>query len=161
MGAFIEIGNKFYEIQYNFASFSCSDLDDEGLSTVSDYIEIENLNLQETEITNNGIKYLKKLKYLNILRLKGNPQLTNECIPYLTDLENLQELQIHETSIDQDGLEKLVVLEHLENIVLEVWENNFTYEGLLKFSIAMPNCTILAKGDGEFHNGKFNGKWGH
>lgn len=76
------------------ASFSGSNLNDEGLTHISNCSEIENLNLQETEITNEGIKYLKKLSKLKHLRLKGNPQLTNDCISYLMEIENLHNLQI-------------------------------------------------------------------
>lgn len=143
------------------ASFSSSNFNDEGLIHLSNCSEIESLNLQETEITNEGIKYLKKLKKLKHLRLKENPQLTNECISNLTELESLQDLQIQETSITEDGLGKLIVLKNLEYITIDVWENNYTFEGLLKISIRIPNCNILAKGDGIFCNGEFEGKWRH
>ena len=91
METLIKIGNHFYDIKsehfslkfgdsvgnvkelFNLrqfthlksASFSCSDLNDEGLSFLSNFIQIENLNLQETEITDDGTKYLKKLINLN------------------------------------------------------------------------------------------------
>ncbi len=185
METLIKIGNHFYDVKnehfspefgesvrdvkklFNLkqftnlksASFSGSDLNDEGLSFLSNFIQIENLDLQETDITNDGIKYLKKLKNLNYLRLKGNTQLTNECIPHLTEIESLLNLQIQETSINQEGLEKLIILINLNDIVLNLWGNNFNYEKLLKLSINMPNCNILVKGNGEFYNGKFEGKW--
>lgn len=143
------------------ASFSSSNLKDEGLAYVVNCNEIENLNLQETEITNEGIKYLKKLKKLKYLRLKENPQLTNECISNLAEIEHLEDLQIHGTSITEDGLKNLAILENLKDITLSVRENNYTFEGLLKLSIVIQNCTILAKGDGIFYNGKFEGDWSH
>lgn len=136
------------------ASFSGSDLNDDGLSFISNFLDIENLCLQETEITNNGIKYLKKLEKLSILRLKDNPQLTNECVPFLTEIENLQDLQIHGTSITQDGLEKLGVMKNLKNVLIDVWNDNFTYDGLLKLSINMPNCAFHVKSGVEIKNGK-------
>lgn len=143
------------------ASFASSNLNNNGLALLSSLIQLEYLDLQETEITDDGTKYLTNLKNLNFLRLKDNPQLTNECIPHLTKIENLKELQINETSINQKGLEKLVVMKNLEKIILEVWKNNFTFETLLKISLKMPNCIIQAKGDGEFHNGRFDGEWNH
>ena len=141
------------------ASFSNSDLNDEGLSFLSTLIQIENLNLQSTQITNNGTKYLKKFENLKYLRLKDNPQLTNDCIYNLIAMKNLQELQIQETLINQEGLKKIVEMKNIKNIIIDVWNNNFTYEGLLELSASNPNCSILAKGDGEFYNGKFKGKW--
>ncbi|GAA5096492.1 hypothetical protein GCM10023210_30310 [Chryseobacterium ginsengisoli] len=143
------------------ASFTNSNLNDEGLAHVSNCSKIENLNLQDTEITNDGIKYLKNLKFLQYLRLKGNSQLTDECISHLLELENLLNLQIQETSITEDGLKKLTALKYMENITIQVQSNNYTFEGLLKISSKLPDCEILAKGDGTFCNGEFEGKWRH
>ncbi|MBC5833892.1 hypothetical protein G6N05_03265 [Flavobacterium sp. F372] len=139
--------------------FADSDLNDEGLAFLSILNQLESLNLQGTSITNDGIKYLAKLENLTDLRLKENPQLTNECIPHLIEIENLEDLQIHETSINYKGLEKLIVMKNLKDIVLQIWDNNFTYKELIKFSISMPNCIILAKGNGKFLNGSFEGEW--
>lgn len=147
--------NNFNELSYlnqfpnlTSASFTNSNLNDEGLAHVSNCINIEDLDLQDTEITNNGIKYLKNLKFLKYLRLKDNLQLTDECVPYLTELENLLNLQIQETSITEDGLKKLTALRYMENIIIQVQNNNYTFEGLLKISSKLPDCEILAKGDG-------------
>jgi hypothetical protein len=43
--------------------------------------------------------------------------------------------------------------------VLDIWKNNFTQEALLALSEKMPDCSILAKGKGEFKNGSFDGIW--
>ncbi len=48
---------------------------------------------------------------------------------------------------------------NLEDILVNIWDNNYTYEGLLEISRKMPNCTILTKGKGDFHNGLFDGRW--
>lgn len=147
------------------ASFSCSNLNDEGLAHISDCYKIEYLDVQDTEITNEGIKHLKNLNNLQYLRLKENSQLTNDCIPDLAALDFLSNLQIHETSINEEGLKKFVALKNLElycfleNICIDVWNNNYTFEGLLDISKKIPDCAILAKGNGEFLNGTFNGKW--
>jgi len=143
------------------ASFYSSNLNDEGLAHVSNCINIENLDLQDTEITNDGIKYLKNLKLLQQLRLKGNTQLTDECVPHHIELENLLNLQIQETSITEIGLKKLTVVKYMEMITVQVWNNNFTSDGLLEISRELPDCEILAKGDGSFCNGEFEGKWSH
>lgn len=149
------------------ASFSGSNLTDDGLACISNCSKIQSLNLQETEITNEGIKYLKKLENLSDLRLKGNPQLTNDCISNLAALDFLFNLQIHETSINEEGLKTFVALKNLEihcfleNICIDIRGNNYTFEGLLDISGKIPGCAILAKGNGEFLNGTFDGKWRH
>jgi hypothetical protein len=53
----------------------------------------------------------------------------------------------------------MVVLKNLHLIVLDVFEDNYTFEGLSQLSIEIPNCEILAKGNGMFMNGNFEGKW--
>lgn len=141
------------------ASFYDTGLNDEGLRYVSDVPTIENLNLQDTRISNEGLGVLERLPQLLYLRLKENEQLSNECIPHLLKLRQLVDLQIHETSIDQCGLNQFAVMGSLEDICLDVWGNNYSFEGLLGLSTRMPRCRILAKGRGEFWQGEFSGTW--
>ncbi|MFZ4930225.1 hypothetical protein [Chryseobacterium sp. Mn2064] len=183
----IKIGNRYYDINSehfslewgesltNFnelsylkhfpnltsATFTNTNLNDEGLAHISNCRRIYNLNLQDTEITNDGLKYLQNITLLQHLRLKDNLQLTDECIPHLIELDLLLDLQIQETSITQKGLKKLTALKYLEKLIIDVRKDNYTFEGLLQLSRDLPDCEILAKGDGAFCNGKFNGKWKH
>ncbi|MGV3612107.1 MAG: hypothetical protein ACO1N0_14205 [Fluviicola sp.] len=140
------------------ASFPGTNLDDYGLSFVTQCKHIDNLNLQETEITNQGISHLKNLIHLKYLRLKENDQLDNSCIPFLNDCQNLIDLQIHETSINQEGLRELHI-PGLKDLIIDVWDNNFDFEFLKEYSLKYPECAILAKGKGVFLNGTFNGEW--
>lgn len=182
----IKIGNHFYDINSehfclkwgeslsNFnelsylnqflnlrsATFTNTNLNDEGLAIVSNCSMIDNLNLQDTEITNEGIQHLQNLYSLKYLRLKENFQLTDECVPYLIELDRLTNLEIQETSITENGLKKLTALEYLEKITIYIRDNNYTFEGLLQISSELPeDCELLAKGNGAFYNGKFEGKW--
>ena len=149
---------KYLYSHQSEASFAMTDLDDSGLLQISGFKYLSNLNVQETEITDQGISYLKNLKYLSHLRLKGNPQLTNACIPFLNECRDLIDLQIHETSIDEDGLRALNI-PGLEDLIIDVSNGNFSFEFLIEYSAKFPNCRILAKGNGEFLNGKFDGEW--
>ena len=142
------------------ASFCATNLDDVGLEHVSRVPTLENLDLQYTRITDDGLACLQRLPRLACLRLKENAQLTNTCIPHLLRLDALAELQIHETSIDHHGLAKLEAMKNLRHIVLDVREGNYSFDMLLALSSRMPACTILAKGDGEFFQGRFDGVWG-
>lgn len=141
------------------ASFCGSGLDDVGLRYVSDVPTIENLNLQDNRISNEGLCVLERLPKLKYLRLKENAQLSNECIPHLLKLKQLMDLQIHETSIDQFGLNQLAVMGTLTDICLDVWGDNYSFAGLLDLSTRMLQCRILAKGRGEFWQGEFSGTW--
>ena len=139
------------------ASLTSSNLNDEGLFHLCQVATLENLNLQETRITDEGLRHLALLPRLRHLRLKDNPQLTNGCVPHLCALSSLVDLQVHETSIDQSGLDELVVLSGLRDLTIEVWDENFTFEGLVALSSKMPLCAILAKGQGTFLGGAFAG----
>jgi hypothetical protein len=141
------------------ANFCGSGLDDVGLRYVSDVPTIENLDLQDTRITNEGLSVLERLPNLKVLRLKENEQLSNECIPHLLKLKQLMNLQIHETSIDQFGLNQLAVMSTLTDICLYVEGDNYSFDGLLNLSNWLPLCTILAKSRGEFWQGEFTGRW--
>jgi hypothetical protein len=141
------------------ASFVGSGLDDHGLKLVVKSSAIDNLNLQQTRVSNEGLASLAQLKRLRFLRLKENFQISNECIPHILSLHALVDLQIHETSIDQHGLRKLVPLCNLRDICLDVTHSNYSFASLLEISGLMPKCTILAKGRGDFCNGSFEGTW--
>jgi len=141
------------------ANFCGSGLDDVGLRYVSDVPTIENLDLQDTRVSDDGLCVLERLPNLKYLRLKENAQLSNACIPYLLKLKQLADLQIHETAIDQRGLNQLVGMDALRDICLDVWKNNYSFDDLSDLSRRMPECTILAKGRGEFFQGGFTGTW--
>jgi len=141
------------------ANFFGTDLDDRGLQHVARVSTLDQLDLQETKITNDGLAHLAKLPLLSYLRLKDNRQLTNDCIPHILRLTALSNLQVHETSIDQAGLNQLATLQNLRDICLYVEDDNYSFQALLELSARMPQCTILAKGRGEFRDGEFDGNW--
>lgn len=141
------------------ASLATSSLDDFGLAYVCNVTTIEYLDLQDTEITDSGLENLSRLPNLKTLRLKGNRQLTNGCVMYLAKLSGVSDLQIHETSINQGGLPELTQMSQLKELCLSVHGGNFSFGTLTETSRRMPNCTILAKGHGEFFNGQFDGNW--
>lgn len=106
------------------ASFHATGLDDVGLGYVTKVRTIENLNPQDTKVSDEGLIALKRLPNLRHLRLKENPHLSNACIPHLLKLGRLEDLQIQETSIDMAGLEQVVDMGTLTDICLDVWRDN-------------------------------------
>jgi len=140
------------------ASFNDTNLNDIGLKYIVECKQIDNLNLQLTKVTDTGLALLSQLKDLKYLRLKENHQLTNNCIKHINELENLIDLQIQDTNIDQFGLEQLA-LTKLESLIVDVWQENHSFNSLITLSRRLPNSNIVAKGKGEFYNGKFNGNW--
>lgn len=141
------------------ASFCKTTLDDVGLEHVSHVATLENLDLQDTKISNAGLAHLSKLTLLHSLRLNGNRQLTNECVPHLTRLASLTDLQIPGTAIDEHGLASLDGMTNLRNITVELRDSNFTFNFLQALSARMNECVIRADGRGEFFRGEFHGQW--
>lgn len=141
------------------ATFAGTDLDDIGLSYVCNVIDIEDLNLQWTEISDQGLGTLARLPRLACLRLKENDQLTNECIGHLTKLDKLTDLQIHGTSIDQQGLKELARLKNLRYLFIDSDNCGNSLEMTIALSLQMPDCEIGVKGRGTFINGEFDGRW--
>ncbi len=141
------------------ASFCDTNLNDDGLRHLANATTIENLNLQYTQISNQGLAFLAGMPRLTDLRLKGNDQLTSDCIVHLLKLGNLENLQIHETSIDQSGLDRLAPMAQLRDLCIDEWNEHLSFESLQALSRQMPLCLILVKGKGQFCDGVFSGKW--
>lgn len=154
-----ELGKLAALVNLRSANFCSTNINDEGLRHLSNASMIDYLDLQETEIGNEDLAWLADMQRLAYLRLKDNPQLDNGCIDGLLKLSNLSELQIHETSIDQDGLDRLEPMTQLRDLLIYRDGDNFSYPRLLALSRRLPQCTILVKGSGEFSQGTFNGTW--
>jgi hypothetical protein len=131
------------------ASFGSTNLNDAGLAFLCENTAIESLDLQDTQISNEGIVCLSRLKKLNYLRLKENYQLDDACMSSINKLEQLVDLQIHGTNITQNGLEMLTS-QTLRNLLI----NPIDKAILLPLSKKLPQCSILIKGKAEFLNGK-------
>ena len=131
------------------ASFSSFQLPDLGLQYLCEATQLQNLNLQDTLLTNQGLCHLQKLQHLSHLRLKEHSQLNEEAVPFLNQLQNLTELQIHETSIYEKGLQQLNLPKLRQLLVNEVEKGI-----LLELSNKLPYCSILVKGKMELWKGQ-------
>ena len=134
------------------ANFDSTNLNDVGLKSICSCKTLENISIQNTKVSNHGIRFLARLPELKYLRMKENDQLTNGCIAEINKLSNLIDLQIHETGIDQNGLKDLR-LESIENIIVNSSGNSQDFDFLQKLSARLA-CTILVKGRTEFEHGK-------
>ncbi len=134
---------------------SSSDLYDKHLEIIGQLKTLELLDLDLTEITDSGLKNLIQLTQLRKLRLKDNPQLTNDCIAYLLDIEQLELIHIENTSITIDGLIKLLTQKELKTVILDCEFDN-SIDELLSISEKYPKLEIVFKGTGIMSNGKLN-----
>lgn len=132
-----------------------SDLEDQHLEVIGKMETLELLDLDATEITNYGLFFLKPLHNLKQLRLKDNPQLTNGCIDYLSELGTLEMLHAGNTGITIAGFKKLLDRVRLKTLILDS-EFADLIEDLLQLSAAHPGLEILVKGRASIVNGKMN-----
>ena len=128
-------------------------LDDVGLGYICDCPGLDKLALQNTALSNEGLRELGRLPKLAHLRLKDNRQLDDRCAPHLAALGELVDLQLHETSIGREGLALLVGLSELRDLLVSLDEARLTRDDLLALSARMPRCSILVKGVGSFEAG--------
>jgi hypothetical protein len=82
------------------ANFRYYNVDDEGIAWMTEYVmSIYQLDLDETDITNIGIKELTKLDYINEIRLKNCEGVDENCLPDLLKIKGLELLHLGGTSI--------------------------------------------------------------
>ena len=93
---------------------------DEDLWRMVQGIEtVDQLDLDETEVTNEGMKHLIQLKSLCELRLKGCWAITNAAMEYICQINGLELLHLHGTQINTDGLEQIGELKSLKRLLIE------------------------------------------
>lgn len=98
---------------------SCYRLQDKDLLTIGTLTQVELLDLVMTEITDSGLGHLQNMVCLEELRLKDNPQLTDNCIPHLVRLKSLKLLHLGTTSVTISGVRQLLEALELETLVLD------------------------------------------
>jgi hypothetical protein len=126
---------------------------DHDLVTIGQVTSLELLDLDLTDISNNGLQHLSNLTNLSELRLKDNPQLTDDCVNYLLHFDKLKLIYIANTSITINGIKKMLSHLNLKTIILDSNLDN-DIEELLLITEKYPKLKITLKGRGEISNGK-------
>lgn len=123
------------------------DLNDAGLAYfLRDVIGVKMLDLNETEITNESIKELTNLLYVDELRLKGCYAIDNDCISDLNKLVSLKFLHIKDTNITIHGILQLTNLEDLTTLLFSD-NNTIDFENkMMQLKEIMPNCNFVVNG---------------
>lgn len=123
------------------------ELNDAGLAYfLRDVIGVNMLDLNETEITNESIKELSNLLYVDELRLKGCFAIDNDCIPDLNKLVSLKFLHIKDTSITIDGILQLKDLEDLTTLLFSEDDTLDIKNKMEKLKKMLPNCNFVING---------------
>lgn len=87
---------------------------------------ISEIHLKQTLVTDEGLKYISKFKYLEILYLRNHNKITKESIPYFNEIKSLQSLNINKTKITLTDLYKSLNNQSLNEVFIssEVNEEN-------------------------------------
>lgn len=144
---FARLPGDFEEIPAHINHFRCKDagIDDYWLEKLVSAIKsINMLDLDENEITNEGIYHLTKLENLKELRLKECNLIDNGCLEYLNQIHSLELLHIGGTSITIDHLIKLNGLVKLKTLLVSSdLEKETVREILSPIGNELPECEFI------------------
>jgi hypothetical protein len=120
------------------------ELDDEAFAYIMPNVKgVNMLDLNETMITNESIKYLGRLEYVYELRCKGCHFLDNDCITDLNKLSDLVFLHLNHTGITIDGLLGLTGLNKLHTLLFTGDVDSSFAGKMLQLKIAIPDCEFV------------------
>ena len=91
---------------------------DDDLSLVGQLVNLKELYIHESKVTDAGLKHLRALKNLQTLSLATTP-VTNAGLKHLRPLTSLRFLNLSGTQISDDGLKHLKPLENLRDLSLD------------------------------------------
>jgi len=120
---------KYFGISYSQAgnlnpvvkrlNFKDSELDDEGLLFLISKVKvIDQLDLDNTLVTDKGVQYLTKLESIKELRLKGCRGITQKCLPDLASMKELELLHLGRTVVTLEDAKTLSRLQNLKLLLL-------------------------------------------
>lgn len=115
-------------------------LDDDGLKVIEDLGALEQVIIENVNITDNGMIYLASLDGLTSLTLV-NTGVTDTGLSHLVALSELRHLDLGETRITDAGLDQLHDLRKLE--FLSVKGTAVTAEGVARLKLRLPTCQVL------------------
>lgn len=120
------------------------ELDDDAFAFIMKKVKgVNMLDLNETAITNESIKLLTRLEYINELRAKECRGLDNGCIEFLNQLTSLIFLHVKSTGITIDGLLQLTSLANLKELMFSTDDAENLDEKMLQLKQILPGCNFV------------------
>jgi hypothetical protein len=100
--------------------------------------DLEQLNLRRGLVGDELLKGIGPLP-IRYLSLEAT-RITDDGLPHLAQLTNLQELVLPETAVTDEGLAHLERLTHIDSIMLG--QTRVTVRGIERLKQSLPNCSI-------------------
>lgn len=107
---------------------------------------INMLDLDETDISNDGMEHLTKMDFIKELRLKGIREIDNDCIVHLNKIKGLELLYLKGTSVTIDGILKLDSKPQLKELFFSAKNDEVNKEKMLQLKELMPACSFIIDG---------------
>lgn len=131
---FMPVANKVFGVGWvrrlekvNLVQVRSSPAEDDDLKIIGQLSHVDDLDLQGTRITDEGLIHLKRLPMLRILELSGT-QITGEGLAHLSECASLTHLNLHETQVVDSSLVHLKQIPNLSGVALD--DTRVTDQGL-------------------------------
>ena len=128
LDGFVTYGDPINSWVKSVTFIAIGELNDEGVAVIND-----------TKITDDGLKHLKDLTKLDSLSLHSG-KVTDDGLKHLSVLTSLQTLHLSISKVTDAGLEHLKGLTNLKS--LSIRSPNVTDKGVERLRQALPNCKI-------------------
>jgi Leucine-rich repeat (LRR) protein len=104
---------------------------------------LQELDLTDSKISDNGLLYLERLANLRKLDLSGCQSITDDGLRNLAGLSNLEELNLKQSGVTGHGFSHLKGLENLRQVILSSGQiNSAGRTAIDDFKRSMPNCNV-------------------
>ena len=122
-----------------------SDLDDDFLFYVTSRVPIiRAFDLENTDITDEGVKLISIVKHVEKLELKSSKQITKACLTYINNLRELKLLNLMKTNISLNDITILKDLPNLEELYMSSEESDeYNLEKVIQLKEILPNCRVF------------------
>lgn len=117
--------------------------DEHLLMMMSRVKSINYLDLDETNITNEGVKHLTQLHHIKELRLKGITAIDDSGMGSLNKLKGLELLHLGGTSVTLNGLTQLGSLQNLRVLLLSLTASEEVRKKMLELKKLLPGCEFI------------------
>lgn len=132
-----EIPSHVERVNFRYYGANDNDLERMGQKVSSIY----QLDLDETDITDEGVKYLTRLENITELRLKGCKQITDQAMASICMLKGLELLHLIGTNITTDGFKRIGDLKQLKTLLISADAEDPLLEEI--FISLNPNCEFI------------------
>lgn len=123
-----------------------SEMDDDAFAYIMQLVKgVKMLDLNETEISNESIKLLTRLEYVNELGVKGC-RIDDSCVQDLNKITSLEVLHVKNTGVTIDGLLQLKDLFKLKKILFSADDVEAIKEKILQLKTVRPACDFVIDG---------------